>query len=116
MNSLIQTIFKNFTVDQVTIPVKFMNYKGHGEPYVVYMQFDADNSFAGDDALMGYVDYYDFDVYSKGNFEAIVESIKNKLTENGFMFQPSKTSMDMYEEETGYYHKTLCFAIPREEN
>lgn len=115
MNSLIQTIFKDFTVDQISIPVKFMNYKGHGEPYVVYMEFDADNSFAGDDALMGYVDYYDFDVYSKGNFEAIVESIKNKLTENGFMFQPSKTSMDMYEEETGYYHKTLCFAIPREE-
>ena len=115
MNSLIQTIFKDFTVDQVVIPVKFMNYKGHGEPYVVYMQFDADNSFAGDDALMGYVDYYDFDVYSKGNFEAIIESIKDKLTENGFMFQPSKTSMDMYEEETGYYHKTLCFAIPREE-
>lgn len=115
MNSLIQTIFNDFTVDQVAIPVKFMNYKGHGEPYVVYMQFDADNSFAGDDALMGYVDYYDFDVYSKGNFEAIIESIKDKLTENGFMFQPSKTSMDMYEEETGYYHKTLCFAIPREE-
>ena len=78
------------------------------------MQYDADNSFAGDDTLLGYADYYDFDVYSKGNYLNIIESIKEVLTANGFVWQPSKSSMDMYEPDTGYYHKTLCFAFPRE--
>ena len=115
MNELIKTIFQNFTVDGVSIPVKFLHYEGHGEPYVTYMNQDADNSFSGDDDLLGYVDYYDFDVYSKGNFYKIIESIKQLLKNNGFVWQPSRSSMDFYETDTGYYHKTLNFAFLRED-
>lgn len=116
MNELIESIFENFTVDGVSVPIAFMFYEGHGEPYIVYMQMDADNSVSGDDDLIGYVDYYDFDVYSKGNFINVIESVKALLKQNGFVWQPSRTSPDMYEVETGYYHKTLNFAILREEN
>jgi len=116
MNELIETIFANFEVDKVLIPVSFLFYEGHGEPYVTYMQQDADNSLSGDDELIGYVDYYDFDVYSKGNITNIIESVKEKLKENNFVWQPSRSSEDMYETDTGYYHKTLNFAYLREEN
>ena len=116
MNELIETIFKNFTVDGKEIPVSYMFYEGHGEPYVVYMQENADGSFSGDDELLGYVDYYDFDVYAKGNYTKIAEKIKEVLKANNFVWQPSRSSMDMYETDTGYYHKTLNFAILREEN
>lgn len=116
MNELIESIFKNFTVDGVEIPVTFMFYEGHGEPYVVYMEQDADGSLSGDDELIGYVDYYDFDVYSKGNYTMIIESVKSLLKANGFVWQPSRSSRDMFEPDTGYYHKTLNFAIFKEEN
>lgn len=116
MNELIQTIFRNFTVSGKRVPVAYMFYQGHGEPFVTYMQTDADSSYSGDDDLIGYVDYYDFDVYSKGNYTEIIEAIKQLLKANGFVWQPSRTSPDMYETETGYYHKTLCFAIYREED
>lgn len=116
MNELIESIFQNFTVDGVSIPVSFMFYEGHGEPYVIYMQMDADNSISGDDDLIGYVDYYDFDVYAKGNYLDVIEAVKSVLQSNGFKWQPSRTSQDMYEVDTGYYHKTLNFAILREEN
>ena len=116
MNELIESIFQNFAVGGVAIPVSYMFYEGHGEPYIVYMQQDADNSISGDDDLIGYVDYYDFDVYSKGNYLAIVEAVKALLKQNGFVWQPSRSSQDFYEVETGYYHKTLNFAILREEN
>ena len=116
MNELIESIFQNFTVDGVEIPVSFMFYEGHGEPYVVYMQQDADGSLSGDDELIGYVDYYDFDVYSKGNYKKIIESLKAILKANNFVWQPSRTSQDFYETDTGYYHKTLNFAILKEEN
>ena len=116
MNELIESIFQNFTVDGVEIPVSFMFYEGHGEPYVVYMEQDADGSISGDDELLAYVDYYDFDVYSKGNFLNVIESVKALLKANDFVFQPSRSSRDMFEPDTGYYHKTLNFAIFKEEN
>ena len=116
MNELIEQILANFTVDDTPIPVTYMFYEGHGEPYVVYMQENADNSLSGDDELIGYVDYYDFDVYAKGNYNNIVKSLKQILVANGFVWQPSRSSADMYETETEYYHKTLNFAYLKEEN
>lgn len=115
MNELIKTIFNNFTVDGVLIPVKFLIYEGHGQSYITYQQVDADNSLSGDDDLIGYVDYYDFDVYSKWNYTKIVESVKTLLKQNDFVWQPSRSSADLYENDTGYYHKTLNFAFLREE-
>ena len=115
MNELIERILADFTVDKVKIPVSFMYYEGHGEPYIVYMQQDADKSLSGDDELIGYVDYYDFDVYAKGNYLAIIEELKTILKENGFIWQPSRSSQDMYETDTKYYHKTLNFAYLKEE-
>lgn len=116
MNELIEQILANFTVDDTPIPVSYMFYEGHGEPYIVYMQENADNSLSGDDELIGYVDYYDFDVYAKGNYQNIVKSLKQILVANGFVWQPSRSSADMYETDTEYYHKTLNFAYLKEEN
>ena len=116
MNELIQSIFENFIVDGQAIPVSYMRYNGHETAYVTWMQFDMDNSLSGDDDLIGYVGFYDFDVYSKGNYISIIESLKALLKENGFVWQPSRSSPDMFEDDTGYYHKTLCFAIYEEEN
>lgn len=115
MNELIETLLADFTVDDVSIPVAYMYYQGHGEPYIVYIQQDADGSLTADDELQGYVDYYDFDVYAKGNYLNIIKALKAALKEGGFVFQPSRSSADMYETDTGYYHKTLNFAIYRNE-
>lgn len=114
MNELIETIFQNFEVNGVRIPVNFLYYDGHDESYITYMQQDMDNSLTGDDELLGYVDYYDFDVYSKGNYTEIIKRVKRLLKDNGFVWQPSRSSMDMYETDTGYYHKTLNFAFLHE--
>ena len=99
----IQTIFKGFSVDGVEIPVKRLFYHGHGEPYITYQLTDDD--------MVGYVEYYDFDVYSKGDYTNIIKSVKKLLKDNDFTYQPMRSSGDMYETETGYYHRTLCFAI-----
>lgn len=115
MNELIERTFKDFKVEGKEVPVKYMRYEGHGEPYITYQQVDADNSVSADDELIGYVNYYDFDIYSKGNYTKIINEIKKKLKEQGFVWQPSRSSADMYETDTGYYHKTLNFAILKEE-
>ena len=115
MNELIQSIFTNFSVDGLSIPVKFLRYNGKQTSYITYMETDIDNSYAGDNEILGYVSYYDFDIYSKGNYFNIVEAVKEIMKNNGFIWQPSRTSEDMYEDDTGFYHKTLCFAIERQE-
>lgn len=113
MNALIEQIFTNFKVNGVAIPVSFLRYGGKLTTYITYMEWDKSNSYSGDDEILGYVSYYDFDIYSKGNYLAIVEAVKQKMKENGFTWQPARDSQDMFEDDTGYYHKTLCFAIER---
>ena len=108
---LITSLFQNFTVDEKKIPVSFMRYKGHETTYVTWMQYDMDGSLSADDEMLGWIGYYDFDVYSKGNYTHVIEGIRNILESNGFVFQPSRCSPDMYEDDTSYYHKTLSFAI-----
>lgn len=115
MNEIIESLFTGFTVDGVEIPVEYMRYFGHGEPYVTYQQYDKDNSYSTDDEISGYVTYYDFDVYSRGNFLPIVKEIKSILKAAGWTYQPRRDSPDMYETDTEYYHKTLCFAYPIQE-
>lgn len=113
MNELIEQIFSNFIVNGVEIPVSFMRYGGKSTTYVTYMEWDKSNSYSGDDDILGYVSYYDFDIYSKGNYLEVVEKVKEIMKENGFTWQPSRDSQDMFEDDTRYYHKTICFAIER---
>lgn len=105
-------LFNNFTVNGVIIPVALIDYDGHAETYIVYRQYDNDNSYSSDDNISGYITYFDFDVYSKGNFLPIVEAVKAKLKQAGWTWQPRRDSPDMYEADTGYFHKTICFAYP----
>lgn len=112
-NTLIQQIFDGFAVDGVAIPVAFLRYDGKETTYVTYQQTDSAHEFSGDDELLNYVDFYDFDVFSKGNYIPIVEAIKTILKDNGFRWQPLRSSGDMYEDETKLYHKTLSFSIER---
>ena len=113
MNELIQSIFENFTVESVEIPVEFMRYKGNKTTYITYMEHNINDTYYSDNKLTNYIDYYDFDVFSKGNYLTIIKRMKSLLEQNGFEWQPSMTSMDMFEDDTGYYHKTLCFSFIR---
>lgn len=115
MNSEIELIFQDFVVDNVEIPVEFLEYNGKSTDYITYQNVDIDNVLSGDDEILYYVMYYDFDIYTKGDYTNIVKSVKEKLKENGFVFQPSKSSNDLYEVDTGYYHKTICFAKEKKE-
>lgn len=112
MNEQIETLFNNFTVNGVSIPVSLLFYEGHGEPYVVYMQYDKDNSYSSEDEISGYVTYYDFEVYSRSNYLAIIEQIKTILKGAGWTWQPRRDSPDFFDKDTGYFHKTICFAYP----
>lgn len=112
MKKAIETLFSNFKVNNIAIPVEYLHYEGHGEPYVIYLEYDKDNSYAADDDIEGYVVYYDFDVYGKGNIDDIINAVKAKLKSTGWIWQPRRDSPDMYDADTEYYHKNIVFAYP----
>lgn len=112
MNELIESLFADFTVDGVKIPVTLLNYEEHGEPYVVYLQYDKDNSYALDDEIAGYVSYYDFDVYSKGNINKIIESLKTILKGAGFTWQPRRDSPDFTSPTRSIITRQFALLIP----
>ena len=47
--------------------------------------------------------------------EKNLEQIKEIMKAAGWMFEPSRCSPDFFENDTGYYHKTLCFACHKQE-
>lgn len=120
MNDLIETIFSGFAVNNIAVPVAYLVYDGTATTYIVYQAMDADGEYHGDDTLLGYAEYYDIDIYAHkngsfgGNYYSIANAVKTLMQENGFMFEPERTSADMFEPDTGYYHKTLNFSILRQ--
>ena len=116
MNEEIERIFNGFTVDDVEIPVNFMFYDGDDQSWIIYSNADNYHSYSGDDELLGYVTYYDFEIYSKGNYLDIIKAVKALMKENGWSFQPSLSSQEGYDRDTRVYSKTLCFAKPIQTN
>lgn len=112
-NTLIERIFQGFAVQGITIPVAFLRYNGKKTTYITYQQTDAAQPMSGDDELINYLDFYDFDIFSTGNYIPIIEAVKTILRNNGFRWHPERSSGDLYEDETGLYHKTLSFSIER---
>lgn len=118
-NQEIETLFNNFTVNNETIPVSFCYYDGNALKYVTYAENYKDNSFSADDELQGFVSYYDFDVFCKrghGSYFPIIDTINDILTSNGWTRELTRESADLYETDTGYFHKTLCYAKESEVN
>ena len=111
MNEEIETIFENFIVDGVKIPIAFIKYFGKAETYLTYQGIGNDPTLASDDITIYSLDSIDIDIYTKGNYLNIIKEIKNKMLANDFTWDGD--SPDMYEQDTGYYHKTISFVKER---
>lgn len=118
-NTEIEQLLSNLIVNGETIPVSFAFDNGNKTKYVTYVENYKDSALCADDELQAYVCYYDFDIYVKrgqGSYYPIIEAINNILVANGWLRQVTRDSADMYESDTGYFHKTICFAKEREVN
>lgn len=111
MNNEIEKILDKFKVDNKKIPFAFLRYRGKFKTYITYMEIENNPLLCGDDAPLYSASSFDFDIYSDGNYLAIVSELKKVMLENGFTW--IEDSIDMYEEDTGFYHKTITFAKER---
>ena len=111
MNREIEQLFNGFNVDGVDIPIACIRYRGNLKTFVTYHEIDNQPRVEADNQLIYSVSEFDFDVYTDGNYLNIVSEIKRILLNNNYVW--IEDSPDMYEEDTGLYHKTITFAKER---
>lgn len=113
MNDQIETILDNkiTLTDDKKVPVAFLKYDGPEETYITYNSMGDDPRLAGDDGLLGSVISYDIHVFSKNNYANIEAAVKALLAAAGWTWTGSQP--DLYEEDTGYYHKVNTFEKER---
>lgn len=111
MEKEIKTIFKNFKVNNKSIPVEHLRYKGKSKTFVTWTIINEVPSLNGDDEALYSVVEVDIDVFSDGNYLDIIKEVKKLMKNNEWVWQ--EDSQEMYEEDTELYHKTITFEKER---
>lgn len=105
MESEIKKILK------LDVPVAHLKYKGKQKTYVVWTIIDEEPIYSSDDEITDSEVTIDIDIYSDSNYLKTMSLIKNKMKENDWTWDGD--GPEMYEEETGLYHRTCSFKKER---
>ena len=112
MNEEIKNILgEKITVGSAAFPVAHLRYKGNSKKYVVWTIIGERPELSGDDEPIYSTVTVDIDVYDEGNYLSVIKAIKKLMKENEWLWV--EDSPEMYEEDTGLYHKTITFMKER---
>lgn len=111
MNEEIKKIFSNFIVDEELIDVAHIKYKGNKKKYVVWTLLPEEPALSYDDDIQYSIVTVDIDIYDEGNYLNTMKEIKKIMKENEWTW--AEDSIEMYEEDTGLYHRTSTFKKER---
>lgn len=104
---MIETIFKDFTVDKNRIPIAFLNYTGKANTYLTYYTWHEKSENFYDDDYHAEIVYGTIDIFSKGNFKNILKQVKNKLKQDDITW--TDNGPEDFDKETGFYHVPVNF-------
>ena len=111
MNEEIKAIFKDFKVNDKSIPVEHLRYKGKSKTFVTWTILSEVPSLSANDEDLYSVVQVDIDIFSDGNYLDIVKEIKKIMKNNEWLWV--EDSSEMYEEDTELYHRTITFEKER---
>ena len=112
MNNELKTIFGDaITVNGKAVPVAHLRYKGKETTFATWTITAENPALSADDEPMYSVVTVDVDVFSKGNYLALVTEVKQLMKQHDWVW--TGDSLEMYEEDTELYHKTISFEKER---
>ena len=112
MNKEIKIIFGDeITVNGTSVPVAHLRYKGESRTFIVWSITSETPELVADDEPLYSVVSVDIHIYSDGNYLDAITEIKRLMKENEWVWV--EDSSEMYEEDTGLYHKTITFEKER---
>ena len=112
MNEELKAIFGSaIKVKGKSVPVAHLRYKGKETTFATWTITAENPVLSADDEPMYSVVTVDVDVFSKGNYLALVTEIKQLMKQHDWVW--TGDSPEMYEEDTELYHKTISFEKER---
>lgn len=106
MNSIIMG-----ALSSIGVPVSFQKYSGNANQYITFFIYGEQGELWSDNTekTTGY--YIQVDIWSKSDYTSLVNSVITAMKTAGF----ARTyAMDMYEDDTQIYHKSIRFNINKE--
>lgn len=101
LNSLIISTLKTLGV-----PVAFQTYKGTESTYITFFEFNQTAHEKADDVETKTRHSIQVDVFSNGDYTALVQQVKDSLISVGFT---RSMETEYYEDDLNIYHKILRF-------
>lgn len=112
MNKELKSIFGNsINVNGEIIPISHLTYKGKSKRFITWTLLDEVPSLSANDEPLFSVCTLDVDIFSDGNYLDMMKTIKRMLKDNDWVW--TGNSPEMYEEDTGLYHRTCSFEKER---
>lgn len=93
------------------IPIAHLMYEGKSKRFITWTILGETPILSADDEQLYAVGSVDIDVFSDGNYLDIIKAIKQLMKNNEWVW--TGDSPEMYEEDTGLYHKTCTFEKER---
>ena len=93
------------------IPVAHLRYKGNSRRFVTWTITGESPALSANDEDLCSICTVDVDIFSESNYLDIKKEIKQKMKNNDWIWV--EDSEEMYEEDTGLYHKTCSFEKER---
>ena len=112
MNEELKLILgENLIIGEEQIPIAHLRYKGNSKKYVTWTITGEEPALSANDEDLCSLVSIDVDIFSDGNYLDIEKQIKQKMKNNDWVWV--EDSEEMYEEDTGLYHKTCSFEKER---
>jgi hypothetical protein len=112
MNEELKTMFGDgINVNGEIISIAHLIYEGKSKRFITWTMLDETPILSADDEQLFSVCSVDIDIFSDGNYLDIIKEIKTIMKNNGWVW--TGDSPEMYETDTGLYHKTCTFGKER---
>lgn len=98
-------------VKDEVIPIAHFIYEGKSKQFITWTILDETPILSANDEQMYSVCSVDIDIFSNSNYLDIIKEIKKLMKNNEWIW--TGDSPEMYETDTGLYHKTCTFEKER---
>jgi len=93
--------------------VYFLHANNAAPPYIEYEIYDEDGEDWAENKEIATSYYIQVDIFSKGDYTELENVIKEKMIDAGFN---RSMAADLYEKDTGLYHKAMRFIFTTKTN
>ena len=107
MNDQVKTILESITVGGNALPIALLHFDGQADIFAVYSPTNEGVGLSGDNVPLEYVEAWDIDLYSKGDYLVLSTQIKQAFIDAGWVYKGR--GQDTYDTDTKYYHRLLEF-------